>query len=199
MWSGRTPTSPMPMTPELWRMLKSTPWNLLARKPATALYTPPMAYQSGLGSQRTRAPHMVLGVARDVHVRGNAERVAAERQVLRVAVEGRGGEVIEAIDAPSDDAEPAAKERLGHGEMNEPGRLAAEDLLDRVDVADVLGRQAASGPVRGRHQEGGVVEQRLPQCREAATEQLLEIGKEGEADVVGVGDPLALAADRIAG
>src|SRR5262245_23546529 len=53
MCSGRTPTSPMPIAPELWRMLKSTPWNLLARKPATALYTPPMAYQSGLGGARS--------------------------------------------------------------------------------------------------------------------------------------------------
>src|SRR5262249_20740269 len=61
-----------------------------------------------------RPPHGV-GVARDVHVRGDAERVAAERQVLRVAVEGRGGEIVEAIDAPDDDAELAAKQRLAKG------------------------------------------------------------------------------------
>src|SRR5262245_66442057 len=73
--------------------------------------------------------------------------------------------------------------------MNEPGRLTAEDLLDRVDVADVLGRQAASGPVRGRDEEGCVVE----------AHDLAEIREESETDVVGVGHALAVAAHGIAG
>src|SRR5262245_50753890 len=50
------------------------------------------------------SPHGV-GVAREVDVGRNAERIAAESQILRIAVKRRRDEVVEGIDAAGDDAE----------------------------------------------------------------------------------------------
>jgi hypothetical protein len=81
------------------------------------------------------------------------------------------------------------EEGLAEREVNEPDRLSAEDLLRCIDVVDVLRRQAGSGALGARYEESRVVE----------AKQLAEIGEEGEIDVVGIGDTLAPAADRIPG
>src|SRR4029453_7461747 len=71
-------------------------------------------------------------VARDVDVDGNAERVAAEGEVLRVAVERRRGEIVEPVQAPGDEIEGAVEELDAERELDEPGGLAAVDLLHGV-------------------------------------------------------------------
>ena len=88
----------------------------------------------------------------------------------------------------SDDAELSVEEGLGHSEMNQPGlsppKTAAPRRRCRCPPATGCFRPDSS-PIRGRPHRGG---------RAASRDR-----RKGETDVVGVGNALAPAADRIAG
>ena len=127
-------------------------------------------------------------VTRDGRVHRDAERVPAEAEVLRVAVEGRGGEVVERVDPTADHAQVSAGRDLLERQMHEPGRLAAEDLLHREEVGNVAG-QAVPGPIRRRDEGIGVPH----------ADQTSEVEEHAEGDVVGVPRRLRRAADRVPG
>src|SRR5439155_22927914 len=111
-----------------------------------------------------------IRVARDGSVHRDAERVPAEAEVLLVAVEGRGGEVVERVDPTADHAQVAAGRDLLERQMHELGRLATEDLLHREEVGNVAG-QAVPGPIRRRDEGIGV----------PAAEQTSEVEDHAEA------------------
>ena len=78
----------------------------------------------------------VGGHARSVEE--NADRIAIEAVLDEYIVVGRDEEVVPSGDAADAELDAVVEQRLLVGQVDDPIGLAAEDLLDGEDVADVF-------------------------------------------------------------